>query len=90
MIIDGQWYWFTPKEVAHGARCSVTTVYRAIRSGKLDASRKGRKLLLIGEAAVHEWKGQLCMTSFICRVEEAAQRRTSAEAISSKERHEHD
>ena len=74
MIIDGQWYWFTPKEVAHGARCSIAAVYRAIRSGKLEAIRKGRKLLLVGEDAIRDWKRQLCMVSFIRRVEERSTR----------------
>jgi hypothetical protein len=74
MIIDGQWYWFIPKEVAHGARCSIASVYRAIRSGKLEAIHKGRKLLLVGEDAVRDWKLKLCMESFIRRVEEIGER----------------
>lgn len=70
MIIDAKWYWFTPKEVAHGSRCSIQKVYRAIRAGKLDAIRKGQKLLVIGEGAVHEWNPGMCMASFMSRIEE--------------------
>lgn len=70
MIIDGQWYWFTPKEVAYGVQCSISTVYRAIRSGKLEATRKGRKVLLVGEDAIRDWNRHHYMVSFIRRVEE--------------------
>jgi excisionase family DNA binding protein len=50
-------YWFTPEEVARGVRTSLGTVYRYLCSGKLPATKIGRRWSIKEEAIQDLWHG---------------------------------
>lgn len=40
---------FTVVEACHAARCGRTSLYQAIRNGKLRAVKRGRRTLVLGD-----------------------------------------
>ena len=55
MVIENGWAYFTVNEVARLCALHPNTVYWNIKTGKLAATRNGRRIL-VSESALEDWR----------------------------------